>query len=256
MVNWANTVQVAPPEGDPDAEPTDSCRRHRRRRVRPDTVRAGARLPLPDFCSPPTVVDNVCTVRLASVTADAIDGTITGSPVGGGAAITLTGPLQAYQQSAGFGDVPPAPIQRWDSEIEGVGSLSTDPNDPNWYGNAKSLTFLPRTLNDLATQFPRHPDGPVHRRRRPTGNLPTGVDSADTPLGANRVRTGAGSPAGRFRRRRHPPRPARPTTATAGRRVKPGRRRGKPKRPSPFRPDRRSRGTCRATGRRWSGRRR
>ena len=69
-------------------------------------------------------------------------------------AITLTGPLQAYQQSAGFGDVPPAPIQRWDSEIEGVSSLSTDPNDPNWYGNAKSLTFLPRTLNDLATQFP------------------------------------------------------------------------------------------------------
>lgn len=110
--------------------------------------------PLPDFCTPAEVVDNVCTVRLASVTADAIDGTITGSPVGGGAAITLTGPLQAYQQSAGFGDVPPAPIQRWDSEIEGVSSLSTDPNDPNWYGNAKSLTFLPRTLNDLATQFP------------------------------------------------------------------------------------------------------
>ena len=110
--------------------------------------------PLPDFCTPVAVVDNVCTVRLTSVTADAIDGTITGAPVGGGAAITLAGPLEAYQMSAGFGDVPPPPIQRWDSEIEGVNTLSTDPNDPNWYGNAKSLAFLPRTLNDLATQFP------------------------------------------------------------------------------------------------------
>lgn len=110
--------------------------------------------PLPDACTPAVVVDNVCTLRLTSVTADAIDGTITGTPVGGGAAITLTGPVGAYQRSAGFGDVPPAPIQRWDTEIDGVSALSVDPNDPSWYGNAKSLAFLPRTLNDLATQFP------------------------------------------------------------------------------------------------------
>ena len=29
-----------------------------------------------------------------------------------------------------------------------------DPADPNWYGNAKARAFLPRTLNDLASQFP------------------------------------------------------------------------------------------------------
>lgn len=110
--------------------------------------------PLPDFCAPTIVVDNVCTVRLAAVTADTIDGTITGTPVGGGAAVLLAGPLDAYRQSAGFGDVRPAPIQTWDSEIERASSLSVDQNDPNWYGNAKSLAFLPRTLNDLAAQFP------------------------------------------------------------------------------------------------------
>ncbi len=110
--------------------------------------------PLPDVCTPATVIDNVCTLRLTSVTADAIDGTITGTPVGGGAAITLAGPLGAYQRSEGFGDVPPAPIQRWDTEIDSMSALSVDPNDPSWYGNAKSLTFMPRTLNDLATQFP------------------------------------------------------------------------------------------------------
>jgi hypothetical protein len=35
-----------------------------------------------------------------------------------------------------------------------VGNLDTDPSDPNWYGNAKSRAFLPRTLNNLASQFP------------------------------------------------------------------------------------------------------
>lgn len=110
--------------------------------------------PLPAFCQPSMVVDNVCTARLTSVTANAIDGTITGAPVGGGAAITLAGPLDAYRMSAGFGDAPPEAIQRWDTEIERAGALNVDPNDPNWYGNAKSVAFLPRTLNDLATQFP------------------------------------------------------------------------------------------------------
>jgi len=46
-------------------------------------------------------------------------------------------------------------VQEWDTTIGRVNSLSTDASDPNWYGNAKAKTFMPRTLNDLATQFPR-----------------------------------------------------------------------------------------------------
>jgi len=110
--------------------------------------------PLPDFCMPPDVVDNICATRLASVTADVINGTITGSPVGGGAPITVAGQADAYQKSTGFSDARPDAVQRWDDTIDSVGSLSVDPSDPNWYGNAKARTFLPRTLNDLATQFP------------------------------------------------------------------------------------------------------
>ena len=52
--------------------------------------------PLPGFCMPPSVVDNVCTTRLTSVTANVIDGTITGTPVGGGAAVTIAGQEDAY----------------------------------------------------------------------------------------------------------------------------------------------------------------
>jgi hypothetical protein len=110
--------------------------------------------PLPDFCAPPNVVDNICTTRLTSVTADVINGTITGTPVGGGAAITVAGQGDTYLKSTGFGDARPDPIQRWDETIDGVGGLSVDPSDPGWYGNAKAKTFLPRTLNDLATEFP------------------------------------------------------------------------------------------------------
>ncbi|WP_319430889.1 hypothetical protein [Mycobacterium sp. RTGN5] len=110
--------------------------------------------PLPEFCVPSTVVDNVCTARLTSVTADVINGTITAAPVGGGAAITLAGQLDAYQKSAGFGDAVPDPVRRWDASIDSVSNLSVDPSDPGWYGNAKSRVFMPRTLNDLATQFP------------------------------------------------------------------------------------------------------
>ena len=110
--------------------------------------------PLPGFCVPPTVVDNVCTARLTSVTADVVDGTITGTPDGGGAAVTLAGPADAYLKSAGFGDAPPEAVQRWDAEIDNVSNLDTSPADPNWYGNAKAKVFLPRTLNDLATKFP------------------------------------------------------------------------------------------------------
>jgi hypothetical protein len=108
--------------------------------------------PLPDFCVPPNVVDDVCFARLTSVTADVINGTITGTPVGGAAAITLAGQEDAYLKSAGFGDAPPEPVRQWDAVIDGVKDI--DPSDPNWYGNAKARAFLPRTLNDLASQFP------------------------------------------------------------------------------------------------------
>lgn len=110
--------------------------------------------PLPDFCTPADVVDHVCTTRLASVTADVINGTLTGAPVGGGAAITLAGQGDAYLKSEGFGDTPPAPIQQWDAAIVSAENLNTDPSNPNWYGDAKAQAFLPRTLNDLAAQFP------------------------------------------------------------------------------------------------------
>ena len=110
--------------------------------------------PLPGFCVPPSVVDNVCTARLTSVTTNVVDGTITGTPVGGGAAITLAGQEDAYLKSAGFGEAPPDPVQRWDATIDDVSNLNLDPSDPNWYGNGKARAFLPRTLNDLATKFP------------------------------------------------------------------------------------------------------
>ncbi|MDA2894736.1 hypothetical protein PDG61_27755 [Mycolicibacterium sp. BiH015] len=110
--------------------------------------------PLPDVCVPAAVVDGVCTSRLVSVTADAVNGTFTGTPVGGGAAITLAGQADAYLKSEGFGAAPPEAVKNWDTSIEQTAGLSTDPSDPNWYGNAKAKVFLPRTLNGLATQFP------------------------------------------------------------------------------------------------------
>ena len=110
--------------------------------------------PLPDFCVPSTVVDNVCTTRLASVTADVVDGTITGTPVGGGAAITVAGQGDAYLKSVGFGDARPDIVGSWDDTIDRVSNLSVDPSDPSWYGNAKAKVFLPRTLNDMASTFP------------------------------------------------------------------------------------------------------
>lgn len=119
--------------------------------------------PLPGFCVPPSVADNVCTARLTSVTADVVDGTITGTPVGGGAAVTLAGPADAYLKSAGYGESPPDPVRQWDTEIDSVSNLDTSPANPNWYGNAKARVFLPRTLNDLATKFP--PDSLVVRFR-------------------------------------------------------------------------------------------
>lgn len=110
--------------------------------------------PLPGFCAPAGVVDGVCTARLSSVTADAVDGTITGTPVGGTEAVTLTGPADAYLASDGFGDTPPEPIRDWDTTLAQVSGLDVAPSAPNWYGNAKAKVFLPRTLNGLATHFP------------------------------------------------------------------------------------------------------
>ncbi|APE16359.1 hypothetical protein BOH72_15150 [Mycobacterium sp. WY10] len=110
--------------------------------------------PLPASCMPPNVVDNVCTARLASVTADAVNGTITGTPVGGSTAITLAGQGDAYLKSTGLGDAAPEAVKEWDATIDSVSNLSVDPSDPNWYGNAKSRVFMPRTLNELATRFP------------------------------------------------------------------------------------------------------
>jgi hypothetical protein len=110
--------------------------------------------PLPEFCVPAGVVDDVCTARLTSVTANVTDGTITGTPVGGGTAITVAGQDDAYEKSVGFGEAPPDPVRRWDDTIDSVSGLDVDASNPNWYGNAKAKVFLPRTLNDLATQFP------------------------------------------------------------------------------------------------------
>jgi hypothetical protein len=109
--------------------------------------------PPPGFCAPPaTLVDDACNARLTSVTADTVNGTITGTPVGGGTPLTLAGTADAYLRSDGFGDAPPDAIQQWDATIDRVSGLDTD--GPDWYGNAKSRVFLPRTLDELATHFP------------------------------------------------------------------------------------------------------
>ncbi len=98
--------------------------------------------------------DGVCTARLVSVTDDAVDGTITGTPVGAADPITLAGQEDAYLKSTGFTDPRPAVVREWDEAIDRIGGLGTAPTDPNWYGNAKAKVFLPRTLNALATRFP------------------------------------------------------------------------------------------------------
>src|SRR4051794_33158701 len=74
----------------------------------------------PVSCQPAAGADDVCTARLTSVTADTINGTITGTPVGGSAPVTLWGQLDAYLKSAGFADPPPGPVQQWDAAIDNV----------------------------------------------------------------------------------------------------------------------------------------
>jgi hypothetical protein len=107
--------------------------------------------PGPDICQPASPGD-ACTATLTSVTANSTDGTITGTPVGGGSPVTLAGQAEAYLKSMGFGETPPDPVQQWDATIDRV--TNVDPNSPEWYGNAKARAFMPRTLNDLATRLP------------------------------------------------------------------------------------------------------
>lgn len=115
-------------------------------------------------CPKAAAVDgSACSGRLASVTANATDGTITGTMVGGQSPMTLTGPSDAYLKSTGFGSSPPDAVQQWDQTIDRVNGLPApgNPPDPNWYGSGKSAAFLTRQLNDVATQFP--PDSIVIR---------------------------------------------------------------------------------------------
>lgn len=107
----------------------------------------------PTTCpAPASVVADVCTARLTSVTADTVNGTITGILVGGSAPLTFAGQGDAYLKSQGFGDAPPDPVQQWDAAIDRVSNA--DPSGPDWYGTGKSRAFLPRSLDDLATRFP------------------------------------------------------------------------------------------------------
>jgi len=107
-----------------------------------------------DVCKPPATVDaDMCTARLVSVTANSADGTIAGTPVGGGVPLTFSGQSDAYLKSVGFGDPPPDAIQQWDAAIDRVNNA--DPSSsPDWYGVGKAKAFLPRQLNDQATRFP------------------------------------------------------------------------------------------------------
>lgn len=93
------------------------------------------------------------TVRLTSVSAEATDGTLTGTPAGTDTPIRLRGDLRAYHRSVGFGDDAPAAVTRWDQALARV-SEPIDPNDPNWYGKGKSRVFATRALDDIATEFP------------------------------------------------------------------------------------------------------
>lgn len=93
------------------------------------------------------------TTRLSSVTTDLTNGTITGSPVGGGAPVTLVGELSAYQKSEGFGDSPSAAIQNWDETLDRLNE-PRPVDDPEWYGRGKGQVFASRELNRQAAAFP------------------------------------------------------------------------------------------------------
>jgi hypothetical protein len=104
-------------------------------------------------CKAAPEFDGTRSTRLISVTAESYNGTITGTPVGGGDPVTLWGENDAYQKSEGFGDAPPDAVRQWDENIDWVNRVR-DPNDPNWYGDAKATAFFPRTQNSLASELP------------------------------------------------------------------------------------------------------
>lgn len=102
----------------------------------------------PGGCPPGSTADaGGCSARLASVTADISAGSLTGTPVGGTAPITVFANLPQYLHSTGFGAAPDA-VQQWDGIIDRVGGPPAD------YGEAKGAAFAPRELNRLATEFP------------------------------------------------------------------------------------------------------
>ena len=97
--------------------------------------------------------------RLTSVSYDLTDmtnyptGKLTGTPVDGGAPLTIRPTLfakNAYFKSAGFGDTPPDSVRRWDEAIEELSAPdnSTSPAPPfAAIGNTQILV-------KLATQLP------------------------------------------------------------------------------------------------------
>lgn len=93
-----------------------------------------------------------CSARFTGLSANSTDGTLTGTPVGGTAPITIFGQPDSYLRSAGFGSGAPDLVQQWDATIERVNSGKI--TDPGGYGQGKSEAFLPRQLNELAAQLP------------------------------------------------------------------------------------------------------
>jgi hypothetical protein len=114
------------------------------------------------LCAPPAVADppgcpvgatadgHGCSARLASVTADQINGTLTGTPIGGSVPITIFGEPAFYLPSRGFGSAAPDLVRQWDATIRGVSRA----DDPGSYSHGTAEALLPRQLNDLAAQFP------------------------------------------------------------------------------------------------------
>lgn len=93
-----------------------------------------------------------CGARLSRVSADDVNGTLTGTPVGGSVPITVFGEPDFYLPSTGFGSAAPDLVQQWDATIHRIRDV--DPSDPDSYGRGKSTAFLPRALNTLAARLP------------------------------------------------------------------------------------------------------
>ncbi|MCV7192856.1 hypothetical protein [Mycolicibacterium brumae] len=93
------------------------------------------------------------TTRLTQVSAEAVDGTIYATPLGGGEQLRLRADLEAYHHSSGFGAPAPEAVTEWDQTLDQVAE-PVDSSDPNWYGKAKARVFAPRTLNTIAERLP------------------------------------------------------------------------------------------------------